>query len=301
MDQNHWRFCQKCSAMFFDGSPRKGVCPAGGGHEAQGFDFTLPHDVPPPANAQNNWRFCDKCNEMFFDGAPNSRCPAGGQHHAQGFNFVLPHDVAPTPTAQKDWRFCDKCHAMFFDGVANKGHCPAGSGHHAQGFNFVLPHSVGFGAPEVMNFDSGAVHVPGGLTLQGSAHLVVRRNGEFTFTSHAHNSGFDNINYSLAAVLRAPSGQVAFTFQKQGRVEGTVAGLPFGTPQRNDDFTSTGHNARLAAELDSVSNGGKFVVNLNGTDLLLHGITGLIQDTLQDAAKQLAQGAAGAVVALVAA
>ena len=252
MDQNHWRFCQKCNAMFFDGFPSKGVCPAGGGHEAQGFDFSLPHDVPPTANAQNNWRFCDKCHAMFFDGAPNSRCPAGGQHHAQGFNFVLPH-------------------------------------------------SVGFGAPEVMNFDSGAVHVPGGLTLQGSAHLVVRRNGEFTFTSHAHNSGFDNINYSLAAVLRAPSGQVAFTFQKQGRVEGTVAGLPFGTPQRNDDFTNTGHNARLAAELASLSNGGKFVVNLNGTDLLLHGITGLIQDTLQDAAKQLAQGAAGAVVALVAA
>ena len=38
-----WRFCQKCEAMFFDGYPNKGICAAGGGHEAEGFDFVLPH------------------------------------------------------------------------------------------------------------------------------------------------------------------------------------------------------------------------------------------------------------------
>jgi hypothetical protein len=187
---------------------------------------------------------------------------------------------------------------MFFNGAANS-HCPAGGAHRAQGFMFVLPHSVGFAPPEVMNFDSGPIHIPGGLTLQGSAHLVVRRNGEFTFTSHAHNSGFDNIRYAMAAVVRSPTGQAAFTFQKEGRVEGTVAGLPFGTPQRNDDFTATGHNARLAAEFANLANGGKFVVKLTGVDLLQRGITELVQQTLEDAAKELAKGAATAVVALV--
>jgi hypothetical protein len=29
--------------MFFDGFPGKGVCPASGGHQAQGFNFVLPH------------------------------------------------------------------------------------------------------------------------------------------------------------------------------------------------------------------------------------------------------------------
>jgi hypothetical protein len=299
MDQDQWRFCEKCHSMFFDGFPKKGVCAAGGAHQAQGFMFSLPHDVAPTANAQKDWRFCDKCFEMFFDGIPNKgRCPAGGGHHAQGFPFVLPHDVAPTPTAQKDWRFCDKCHAMFFNGVPDS-HCPAGGAHRAQGFMFVLPHSVGFAPPEVMNFDSGAIHIPGGLTLQGSAHLVVRRNGDFTFTSHAHNSGFDNIRYALAAVVRSPTGQAAFTFQKEGRVEGTVAGLPLGTPQRNDDVTATGHNPRLAAEFANLANGGRFVVSLTGRDLLAGGITQLVQETLEDAAKQLAKGAAEAVVALV--
>ena len=42
-EQPAWRFCQKCEAMFFDGFPNKGVCPAGGGHQAQGFMFVLPH------------------------------------------------------------------------------------------------------------------------------------------------------------------------------------------------------------------------------------------------------------------
>jgi hypothetical protein len=29
--------------MFFDGFPDKGRCPAGGGHQAAGFNFVLPH------------------------------------------------------------------------------------------------------------------------------------------------------------------------------------------------------------------------------------------------------------------
>ena len=44
-----WRYCDKCQAMFFDGYPTKGVC-AGGAHNAQGFNFMLPHDVPGPGH-----------------------------------------------------------------------------------------------------------------------------------------------------------------------------------------------------------------------------------------------------------
>ena len=44
--QSAWRYCQKCHVMFFDGYPDKGTCPTGGGHEAQGFNFVLPHDLP---------------------------------------------------------------------------------------------------------------------------------------------------------------------------------------------------------------------------------------------------------------
>lgn len=43
LEQQAWRLCQKCEAMFFDGSPNKGTCAAGGAHEAAGFIFVLPH------------------------------------------------------------------------------------------------------------------------------------------------------------------------------------------------------------------------------------------------------------------
>jgi len=88
--QEGWRFCRKCQAMFFDGYPGKGVCPAGGAHAAEGFNFVLPHDVA--GGGQRDWRYCAKCYAMFFDGYPSKGvCPAGGAHAAEGFNFVLPY------------------------------------------------------------------------------------------------------------------------------------------------------------------------------------------------------------------
>jgi hypothetical protein len=88
--QYAWRYCVKCRALFYDGFPGKGRCPAdGGGHAAQGLMFGL--DFQPPAGQhQGSWRFCRKCNVLFWDGAPaKGRCPVGGGHTAQGLNFHL--------------------------------------------------------------------------------------------------------------------------------------------------------------------------------------------------------------------
>ena len=93
--QRDWRFCSKCFGMYFNGGHSDGVCPTGGGHQAQGFNFVLPHDVNETAQAQGAWRFCSKCSGMFWNGAPSDGvCPTGSGHHAQGFNFVLPHEGA---------------------------------------------------------------------------------------------------------------------------------------------------------------------------------------------------------------
>ncbi len=137
-----WRFCHKCSGLFFDGRPQKGTCPAGGGHEAKGLEFNLRGNVAETAHAQGGWRFCQKCVGMFFDGFPaKGSCPAGGGHQpSPNVNFVLPHDVAERfPQTQSHWRFCHKCFGMFFDGFPQKGRCPAGGAHVAKGFVFVLP------------------------------------------------------------------------------------------------------------------------------------------------------------------
>ena len=140
--QDAWRFCGKCSTMFFDGFPAKGSCPRGAGHAAIGLEFTLLHDFPAIGSTQKDWRFCHKCNAMFFDGFPSKGVCAldGGRHEAAGFNFVLLHDVQPTPQQQSSWRFCHKCNVLFFDGQT-RGACRAdGGAHDPSGFIFVLDH-----------------------------------------------------------------------------------------------------------------------------------------------------------------
>src|SRR5690242_15783684 len=57
---------------------------------------------------------------------------------------------------------------------------------------------------EPITFDSGPL--TSDLPLGGSVHIVIMSNGDFTFSSHAHDSGFDNIHYVITAALVAPSG-----------------------------------------------------------------------------------------------
>jgi hypothetical protein len=143
--QRDWRYCRKCHAMFFDGYPDKGVCKAGGGHEAAGFNFVLPHDVPETPTAQGNWRYCGKCHAMFFDGFPaKGVCAAGGPHVPAGYKFTLPHSTPETPVRQSAWRFCHKCMVMFYDGFPDKGACNAGGGHEAAGLVFTLAHTTNY-------------------------------------------------------------------------------------------------------------------------------------------------------------
>jgi hypothetical protein len=152
-DQNEWRFCSKCSAMFWNGAGPKGVCAGGGAHVAQGLLFLLHYD---DAQANKNimqyaWRYCAKCRSLFFDGAPTKgRCPAGAGHTASGFMFGLNFQSPAPARTQTDWRFCDKCFALFWNGGTAKGKCPAGGGHNAQGFTFNL-------ASEAASADPGAV------------------------------------------------------------------------------------------------------------------------------------------------
>lgn len=83
-EQGAWRFCNKCNALFFDGFPDKGVCPAGGGHVAQGYVFVLLHGT---AGLEDHFRYCAKCHAMFEQGP--GHCPAGENHAAAGFKFDL--------------------------------------------------------------------------------------------------------------------------------------------------------------------------------------------------------------------
>ena len=93
--QPGWRFCKNCFALFYDGYIEKGVCPSGGGHVADGLQFLLANETPPPWGPQQQpgWRFCWKCFALFFDGYEDSKgfCPHGGVHEPDGFHFILNH------------------------------------------------------------------------------------------------------------------------------------------------------------------------------------------------------------------
>lgn len=141
--QGNWRYCGNCHSMFYDGFAAKGICVNGGGHVASGFNFDLPHDIPPTASTQEQWRYCKKCFLMFFNGdTDKGTCTTGGGHLADGYVFVLPHDIPSTVSTQDQWRHCNKCHALFFDGYSDKGLCAVSGGHVADGFDFVLPHDL---------------------------------------------------------------------------------------------------------------------------------------------------------------
>ncbi len=245
--QLDWRFCQKCHVMFFDGFPQKGNCAAGGAHEAQGFMFALPHDLPDRPSAQTSWRFCDKCHAMCFDGFPQKGvCPSdGGGHHAQGFMFSLPHDTGATGNAQADWRFCQKCQAMFFDGFADKGRCDAGGGHQAQGFMFVLPHDL----PPAVDFNFAPIVFPSGIAAGGNAHLTMRQDGTYTFSGHFHDSGGAAYNTALAWVVKDLAGH-AYGFKHTGSIAGT-----FESGSRNDDWNVNSSSGEVSDNWANISGG----------------------------------------------
>ena len=210
--------------MFFDGSPDKGLCAAGGGHVASGYMFVLPHDIPPTATAQDSWRYCQQCSAMFYNGAlTQGVCPFGSGHIAAGFDFILPHDIASTPTAQSTWRFCGKCYAMYYDGSLDKGSCASGGGHQSEGNNFVLSHDL----PTTTDFDFVPLVFGHGVSVDGSSHLTIREDGSYTFSGQFHDSGAFAYNVSVVCTVE-DSQNMVYTFQHSGYVYGA---LDSGSPQ----------------------------------------------------------------------
>ena len=74
--QGNWRFCGKCSGLFWAGAG--GDCPkdhrphqAGAGPAAPGFDFMLPHDPGEDPLHQQDWRFCQRCFCLVWTGQPD--------------------------------------------------------------------------------------------------------------------------------------------------------------------------------------------------------------------------------------
>ena len=249
-DQESWRFCDKCFAMFFNGGGTKGKCPADGGeHHAQGLLFTPHYDDATTAqpSVQYNWRFCSKCFAMFYNGSTQGRCPSGGVHVAQGFNFGLNHAAAAPPSSQTEWRFCQQCFALFYNGGSSKGKCPAGGGHVAQGFIFNLPFHAASAVdpaslPEFIAFDNNSITFDDGVAADGNSHVRLHRDGRVEFTSHFHDSGAIDYYYSVTWAIYASDGTI-FTLHHRGKVIGHITG---GQADRNSNYNGDVTSADVA-------------------------------------------------------
>jgi len=123
--QRNWRWCSKCSGLWFGGNG-VGKCPAGGGHtKVASGNYSLVHQATS-APGQSNWRWCSKCQGLWFGGNPAGKCPGGGNHTKVGSgNYTLAHQSG---AGQANWRWCSKCQGLAFGGNAARP-CPAGGVH----------------------------------------------------------------------------------------------------------------------------------------------------------------------------
>jgi hypothetical protein len=138
-----------------------------------------------------------------------------------------------------------------------------------------------------------------GLPLGGTVDVVLNSQGDITFSGHLHDSGFDNIDYVLSAVIVSPSG-ASIGFQHSGHTEGTVAGLPFGTPNRNDDFvTPSGLNNEQIVSNWSQLASGSLSWRLEAQDTLTEGAAKVLGDLAQQAVEALGSAATASLIALV--
>jgi hypothetical protein len=141
--------------------------------------------------------------------------------------------------------------------------------------------------------------VTSGLPLGGWVDIILNAQGDITFSGHLHDSGFDNIDYTLSAVIVSPSG-ASIGFQHAGHTEGTVAGLPFGTPNRDDNFVTPGglNNQQVAAKWDQLREASLWW-RLDATDTLAEGAAQLLGDLAKQALEALGVAASTALVALI--
>lgn len=265
--------------MHFAGiANNKGKCPAGGTHSQDGsFPYRLTFNRSNTRHVQNGWAACPKCQGLFFAGGASEAgaCPGGGAHVTTGsWAYGLTHDLKMTGNVQADWRACAKCQGLFYGPYA--GRCPTGGAHSADGsFNYVVSFRPAPHDPTV--FDSGPLTTA--LALGGSAQLSVSGDGSFTFRSHAHDSGFSNIDYTVIGVLLLESGQ-PFVITHDGSCEGTSGNI-LGSPRRDDDVILQGNNPKLGAAFPEMASA-SWHAELRGTDTLIGGIQKVIEDLLSE-------------------
>ncbi|MGW4249079.1 hypothetical protein [Nocardia sp. NPDC004722] len=167
---------------------------------------------------------------------------------------------------------------------------PAGTPANWNGW-FAVPHTKVWGDPQhpiQVTFDDSTA-------LGGTISVVMNDNGDWTFTGHLHDSGFDSYDFTLAVVIMTPSG-IAYALSHQGHTEGTSAN-PFG-PNRDCDWTTSGNNPSIRDNWSQVIQG-RLQWRIVAQDLLAQEVSDLVQKVIHDLVSAAAAAGVSAVVALL--
>ena len=132
-------------------------------------------------------------------------------------------------------------------------------------------------APATVTLDTGPI--TSGLSIGGSARLVIARGGETTLTSHLHNSGALGIDYLLSVIPLTPQGQ-PLRFNAKGIQVGR-------SPP--DPGMMIGY--RRVSTIRSVTTGmktskSKIYWTLHANDTLTKDVGKALEEALQEALKQ---------------
>ncbi|WP_049562653.1 hypothetical protein [Nonomuraea sp. SBT364] len=150
-----WRWCARCSGLWYSANGTRGSCPAGdlfdGGHHSTGSGDYVIKTIEDGGQGQTGWRWCGTCQGLWYGGGPSlGHCPGRGSSGHWPFgpfpvisSYYVLEDIGNRdgPGGQEQWRWCVKCGGLFFDGNSPgaSGRCPKDNAHHSvTGGSYVL-------------------------------------------------------------------------------------------------------------------------------------------------------------------
>ncbi len=104
---------------------------------------------------------------------------------------------------------------------------------------------------------NASISFQGNIACGGSASLVLNEDGTCTFNGAFHDSGFVPYGVAFALVVNTKSGK-AFSFQKTGKVFGTLDIVANPTNSRNFTWTDNVKNDDVAAAWSELVAGSDF-------------------------------------------
>jgi hypothetical protein len=126
---------------------------------------------------------------------------------------------------------------------------------------------------------NASISFQGNIACGGSATLVLNQDGTCTFNGSFHDSGFVPYGVAFALVVNTNSGK-AFSFQKSGKVFGTIDIVEDPTKSRDFTWSDKASNSAIAAAWTDLVAGSayhwKADVNTSVVDLL-NDVVGIVK------------------------